>query len=57
MYLNKVILFLELLLRYNIEVGDALLHAIGEENVEAVELLLSHQQSNKKDLSVSTNFY
>ncbi len=45
--------FAELLLSYNVELGDALLHAINEENVEAVELLLQHQQQNKKDLSVS----
>ena len=52
---NENIEMIELLLRYNIEVGDALLHAIGEENVEAVEMLLSHQMSNKKDLSVSSD--
>ena len=53
---NENIEMIELLLMYNVELGDALLHAINEENVEAVELLLSHQQSmsHKKDLSVST---
>ena len=50
---NENIELIEVLLMYNVELGDALLHAINEENVEAVELLLSHQQNNKKDLSVS----
>ena len=50
---NENIEMIELLLSYNVELGDALLHAINEENVEAVELLLQHQQQNKKDLSVS----
>ena len=50
---NENIEIIELLLSYNVELGDALLHAINEENVEAVELLLQHQQQNKKDLSVS----
>ena len=55
---NENIEMMQLLLSYNVELGDALLHAISEENVEAVELLLFHlqqKQSNKKDLSVSTN--
>ena len=51
---NENIEMIELLLNYNVELGDALLHAINEENVEAVELLLAHQQNNKKDLSVSS---
>ena len=51
---NENIEMIELLLTYNVEVGDALLHAINEENVEAVEMLLAHQQNNKKDLTVST---
>ena len=50
---NENIEMIELLLIYNVELGDALLHAISEENVEAVEMLLAHQQTNKKDLSVS----
>jgi len=46
---------IELLLSARVELGDALLHAIDEENVEAVELLLQahQQQSGKKDLQVS----
>jgi len=46
---------IELLLGARVELGDALLHAIDEENVEAVELLLQahQQQSGKKDLQVS----
>ena len=50
---NENIEMIELLLSYNVEVGDALLHAINEENVEAVELLLITQCQNKKDLTVS----
>lgn len=51
---NENIEMIELLLVYNVELGDALLHAISEENVEAVTMLLAHQQNNKKDLSVSS---
>ncbi len=49
---NENIEMIEVLLSFNVELGDALLHAINEENVEAVEMLLVHQQ-HKKDLSVS----
>ncbi|PAA76641.1 hypothetical protein BOX15_Mlig029366g3 [Macrostomum lignano] len=44
---------LEVLLAYNLELGDALLHAIQEENIIAVEMLLSSQteRQKKKDLS------
>ncbi|XP_030371662.1 transient receptor potential protein [Scaptodrosophila lebanonensis] len=38
-----------LLLEHNIEVGDALLHAISEEYVEAVEELLQWEETNHKD--------
>lgn len=38
-----------LLLENNIEVGDALLHAISEEYVEAVEELLQWEESNHKE--------
>ena len=31
----------------SVQVGDALLHAINEENVEAVELLLNHEAATK----------
>ena len=46
---------IELLLSARVELGDSLLHAIDEENVEAVELLLKahQQQPGKKDLQVS----
>ena len=54
---NENIEMIELLLMYNVELGDSLLHAISEENVEAVEMLLAHQQTNKKDLSVSHLYY
>ena len=52
---NENLEIIQLLLTFNVEVGDSLLHAINEENVEAVELLLKHQEqngSNKKDLMV-----
>ncbi len=49
---------LEILLNLGLEIRDALLHAIEEENIYAVELLLQYQDSMKgkkktKDLSVS----
>ena len=50
---NENIEMIELLLSFNVELGDALLHAINEENVEAVELLLLHQNNNKKNLKVT----
>jgi ankyrin repeat protein len=47
---------LHLLLTAGVEVGDALLHAISEENVEAVRLIIEYVHTtghSKKDLSVS----
>ena len=44
---NENIEMVQLLLRNQVEVGDALLHAINEENVEAVELLLIHLANTK----------
>lgn len=44
---NENIEMIELLLAYNVELGDSLLQAINEENVEAVELLLNHEVANK----------
>ena len=44
---NENIEMIEVLLSYNVDVGDALLHAITEENVEAVELLLNHEVATK----------
>ena len=46
-----------MLLSYGLELRDAILHAIQEENVQAVELLLIHvdqtkQKKKTKDLSV-----
>jgi len=38
-----------ILLEHNIEVGDALLHAISEEYVEAVEELLQWEETNHKE--------
>ena len=49
---NENIEIIELLLKHNVNVGDALLHAIDEEVVEAVELLLNHK-APKKDIRVS----
>jgi transient receptor potential cation channel subfamily C protein 4 len=37
---------LHLLLTVGVEVGDALLHAISEENVEAVRLLIGYVQTS-----------
>lgn len=36
---------IELLLQHNVDIGEALLHAINEEFVEAVEILLHYQDS------------
>ena len=49
---NENIEIIELLLKHNVHVGDALLHAIDEEVVEAVEILLSYKPP-KKDIRVS----
>ncbi|XP_022084872.1 LOW QUALITY PROTEIN: short transient receptor potential channel 4-like [Acanthaster planci] len=46
---NENIEIIELLLKHNVNVGDALLHAIDEEVVEAVELLLNYK-APKKDI-------
>ena len=50
---NENIEIIELLLAFNIEIGDALLFAIEEEVVQAVEILLSYKQpkagKGKKD--------
>jgi hypothetical protein len=44
---------IELLLSYNVELGDSLLQAINEENVEAVELLLNHAvATNGEEVSI-----
>ncbi|VDP03464.1 unnamed protein product [Soboliphyme baturini] len=39
---NENIEMIELLLENGVETGDCLLHAINEENVEAVETILNH---------------
>lgn len=41
---NENLEIIELLLSYNVHVGDALLHAIRKEVVGAVELLLNHKK-------------
>ncbi|KAJ7997484.1 hypothetical protein DPEC_G00229500 [Dallia pectoralis] len=43
---NENLEIIELLLSYNVYVGDALLHAIRKEVVGAVELLLNHKKSS-----------
>jgi hypothetical protein len=54
---------IELLLSYNIDTGEALLYAIDEEFVEAVELLLQHgdlkqhQQQQKTNINEDNNRY
>lgn len=41
---NENLEIIELLLTYNVYVGDALLHAIRKEVVGAVEMLLNHKK-------------
>ncbi|XP_042170319.1 short transient receptor potential channel 4-like, partial [Oncorhynchus tshawytscha] len=43
---NENLEIIELLLSFNVYVGDALLHAIRKEVVGAVELLLNHKKSS-----------
>ncbi|XP_058489682.1 short transient receptor potential channel 4-like [Solea solea] len=45
---NENLEILELLLSYNVYVGDALLHAIRKEVVGAVELLLNHKKRGER---------
>lgn len=45
---NENIELIRILLEADIKVNDALLHAISEEYVEAVELLLCHEETNHK---------
>ncbi|KAL6471429.1 hypothetical protein MHYP_G00200790 [Metynnis hypsauchen] len=50
---NENLELIELLLSYNVHVGDALLHAIRKEVVGAVELLLNHKKpSGEKQVRV-----
>uniref|UniRef100_A0A1A9VFI0 Transient receptor ion channel domain-containing protein n=1 Tax=Glossina austeni TaxID=7395 RepID=A0A1A9VFI0_GLOAU len=46
---NENIDLIDLLLEKNIQVGDALLHAISEEYVEAVEMLLQWEETHHKE--------
>uniref|UniRef100_A0A1A9WYZ7 Transient receptor ion channel domain-containing protein n=1 Tax=Glossina brevipalpis TaxID=37001 RepID=A0A1A9WYZ7_9MUSC len=46
---NENIDLIDLLLEKKIQVGDALLHAISEEYVEAVEMLLHWEETNHKE--------
>lgn len=45
---NENIELIRILLESNIKVNDALLHAISEEYVEAVETLLYHEENTHK---------
>lgn len=45
---NENLEMVELLINSNVETKDALLHAISEEFVEAVEVLLDHEDSTHK---------
>lgn len=44
---NENLEMVELLINYNVDTKDALLHAISEEFVEAVEMLLDHADCNQ----------
>lgn len=44
---NENLEMVELLINYNVDTKDALLHAISEEFVEAVEMLLDHEDCNQ----------
>ena len=46
---NENLEMIELLLEFKVETKDALLHTIHEEYVEAVEVLLDHEESIHKD--------
>ena len=41
---NENMELMEVLIKYGIDPGDSLLHAISEEYVEAVEVLLQHEE-------------
>lgn len=45
---NENLAMVELLITSNVDTKDALLHAISEEFVEAVELLLDQEDSNER---------
>lgn len=44
---NENLDMVDLLINYNVDTKDALLHAISEEFVEAVEMLLDHEDQNE----------
>lgn len=44
---NENLGMVELLINFNVDTKDALLHAISEEFVEAVEMLLDHEDCNR----------
>ncbi|VEL37166.1 unnamed protein product [Protopolystoma xenopodis] len=47
---------LALLLRHNLELGDALLHAISEENIEAVHMIVQAQEDRHAERSTEMHF-
>lgn len=44
---NENLGMVELLINFSVDTKDALLHAISEEFVEAVEMLLDHEDGNR----------
>lgn len=46
---NDNIELIQVLLQSNVEIRDALLHAINEDNVEATLMILRHQQQHPSD--------
>ena len=54
---NENLEMVELLIEYRVETKDALLHAISEEYVEAVEVLLDHEQTIHKPGEPHVRFY
>lgn len=54
---NENLEIIDLLLSYNVHVGDALLHAIRKEVVGAVELLLNHKKPRGEKQVVNFRLY
>lgn len=53
---NENLDMVDLLINYNVDTKDALLHAISEEFVEAVEMLLDHEDQRKEGQHVSLTY-
>ena len=54
---NENLKMVELLLAYKVDTKDALLHAISEEFVEAVEVLLNHEETVYKYGELHVSFF